>query len=184
MSEPKSDKSCDLCHAAPASVHFTEIVNNQVKELHACPRCAEEKGLQGVGAEVKFSIADPLVSMFAEISTAEGKAAGIECPGCGMVYSNFRDTGRLGCPACYETFLAQLRPLLRRIHGTTTHVGKAPVGDGDAAERRREVQRLQEQLEHAVHREEFERAAELRDRIRKLHVPAAGGADGEKEPAS
>jgi protein arginine kinase activator len=40
---------------------------------------------------------------------------------------------------------------------------------------RREVQRLHEELERAIEREEFENAASLRDRIRAIETPGAAG---------
>ena len=49
---------------------------------------------------------------------------GTECSFCGLTFADFRRTGRLGCPHCYETFGDQLPRLLRRIHGGVKHVGK------------------------------------------------------------
>ncbi|MGQ9754967.1 MAG: UvrB/UvrC motif-containing protein, partial [Desulfotomaculales bacterium] len=64
----------------------------------------------------------------------------------------------------------------RRIHGAATHVGKKPARTATASCRRtagqdagaEEIARLKAELAEAVAREEFERAAELRDRIRAL----------------
>ena len=85
-----------------------------------------------------------------------------------MHYSTFRETGRLGCADCYEAFGAKLKPLLRRIHGSTRHVGKLPAHDGAVVTPQRQVQRLHDELQRAGEREEFERAAEIRDRIKTL----------------
>jgi protein arginine kinase activator len=95
-----------------------------------------------------------------------------------MDYSAF-ETGRLGCSECYTTFRAQLRPLLRRIHGSTKHVGKAPVRDSARVALRREIQRLHEDMQAAIEHEEFETAAELRDRIRVIE--AQGDMKAEEE---
>jgi len=64
------------------------------------------------------------------------------------------------------------------VHGSTKHVGKAPVRDAARVALRREVQRLHEELQKAVELEDFESAAGLRDRIKKLElndVRAIGG---------
>ena len=112
----------------------------------------------------------------------EGKVGRVQCPRCGLVYSNFRETGRLGCSECYTTFRTQLRPLLRRIHGSTKHVGKAPARDSARVALRREIQRLHEEMQRAIEREEFETAASLRDQIRAIETqepseaPQEGGA--------
>ncbi|HET9952418.1 MAG TPA: UvrB/UvrC motif-containing protein, partial [Candidatus Eisenbacteria bacterium] len=110
----------------------------------------------------------------------ETKVGRVQCPRCSLVYSEFKESGRLGCSECYTTFRAQLRPLLRRIHGSTKHVGKAPARDSARVALRREIQRLHEDLQRAIEREEFETAASLRDRIRAIETQggaaAAGGA--------
>jgi len=76
----------------------------------------------------------------------------------------------LGCAQCYESFQTHLRDLLRRLHGSSQHVGEryAPPGADDAADPRIQLLDLREQLRRAVDSENFELAAELRDRIRVL----------------
>jgi protein arginine kinase activator len=160
---------CQICGKAPATVHYTEIVNDKITELHVCEKCAEEKGLHGVSSKSKLSISGPLVWMMDSMTSAdEEKVGNVQCPTCGMRYSTFKETARLGCADCYEAFRPQLRPVLRRVHGSTRHCGKSPSKDSAKFARRREIQKLQEELERAVQREEFELAAELRDKIRKL----------------
>ena len=89
----------------------------------------------------------------------------------GRTFQDFRETGRLGCPDCYRSFEAPLRDLLRRLHGSTHHLGEryaerepvpVPVVAGEQAAD------LREQLRLAVETENFELAAELRDRLRVL----------------
>ncbi len=160
---------CQSCGKNPASVHFTEIHDNQMSELHVCERCAEEKGLQSNVPAHKFDIADLLAGMVDSVTPSEDERVGhVQCPTCGLLYSAFKETGRLGCSDCYKAFQAQLRPLLRRIHGDTRHRGKAPVRGGELGVALRQVQRLHHELQSAVEREEFERAAQLRDEIRRL----------------
>jgi protein arginine kinase activator len=167
---------CEVCGKAAATLHYTEIVNSKMTELHMCTRCAEQKGVHG-SEKGKLAIADFLAEMVDEVSTAEDKIGHVQCPKCGMYYSSFRETGHLGCAECYAAFRQSLRPLLRKIHGEPRHLGKAPQQDGTRYERRREVQRLHEELERAIGREDYERAATLRDSIRTLEQtePAQGG---------
>ncbi|MDX1675880.1 MAG: UvrB/UvrC motif-containing protein, partial [Longimicrobiales bacterium] len=76
---------------------------------------------------------------------------------------------RLGCSHCYVTFDAHLRGLFRRLHGGTQHVGKIYLPpDPSEAERTEQLSRLRRKLTVAVEKEEFERAAELRDQIQAL----------------
>ena len=56
--------------------------------------------------------------------------------------------------------------LLRHIHGSTQHKGKTPVELGPHAVKRRELIEFKEQLALAIESEAYEKAAELRDRIK------------------
>ena len=160
---------CQICGKNPAVVHFTEIHDNTMSEIHVCERCAEEKGLHTPATKQKFDIADLIAGMMDSMTNTEEQRVGrVQCPRCALLYSSFKETGRLGCPECYQAFQFQLRPLLRRIHGDTRHKGKVPARDGAGASHSRQMQRLYDELQRAVEREEFERAAELRDEIKRL----------------
>lgn len=162
---------CQICGKNPATVHFTEIHDNKMSEIHVCERCAEEKGLQTSAKKHKFEIADLLAGMVDGMTTTEEERVGhVQCPRCGLLYSGFKETGRLGCAECYAAFQFQLRPLLRRIHGDTRHRGKVPTRDGEGVSRSRQIQRLHDELQRAVEREEFERAAGVRDEIKRLEA--------------
>jgi len=170
---------CQLCGKRPAVVHFTEIVNNKKSEYHVCEKCAEERGYHTPLVKTKFSVGDQLDGMVYQAGVGEeAKVGRVQCPRCHMVYSAFKESGRLGCSECYTTFRAQLRPLLRRIHGSTKHVGKTPVRDSARVAIRREVQKLHEDMQAAIEHEEFETAARLRDQIRSIE--ARGGLTAEE----
>jgi protein arginine kinase activator len=98
---------------------------------------------------------------------------GDNCPRCGGSLQDFRESGRLGCPDCYRSFEVPLRDLLRRLHGSTQHVGERYAdaereGALPAMQARPQAAELREQLRLAVETENFELAAELRDRLRVL----------------
>jgi protein arginine kinase activator len=100
----------------------------------------------------------------------EGSPAG-PCSYCGTSVEDFKRTGRLGCPHCYTTYEGQLRAILRRIHGSTQHLGKVYVPPAaDAADRAARLAGLRHKLQRAVETEDFERAAQLRDQIRDLEA--------------
>src|SRR4029077_10612076 len=114
-------------------------------------------------------IADIIAGMADTMTNTEEERVGrVKCPRCGLLYSSFKETGRLGCSECYQAFQFQLRPLLRRIHGDTRHKGRVPARDGEGVSLSRQMQRLYDELQRAVDGEEFERAAELRDEIKQL----------------
>ncbi len=65
-------------------------------------------------------------------------------------------------------FSQQLEPVLRRIHGGTVHAGKIPARQAGPLKVRRELEGLRQELKEAIGKEDYERAAVLRDRIRLL----------------
>lgn len=164
---------CDNCGASDPVVHLTQIVDEEMSTYHLCEQCAAEKGLETSGVPEDFPLTDFLAKMGEESEGQEGGAPeqteGAECSFCGLSFSDFRDTGRLGCPHCWSTFEGRLRKLLRRIHGGTKHVGKVYLPpDPSVTERQKRMEGLRRKLDRAVETEDFERAAELRDQIQAL----------------
>ena len=162
---------CDNCGERPAAIHLTQIVNNSVTTLHLCDQCAAAKGVQTGATVAKFPLSDFLASM------GKGAAGGLPavadsnpCAFCGATMKDFRETGRLGCPHCYASFEPHLRDLLRRLHGSSQHVGEVYLARSTARQEPAEdrLGDLRDQLRRAVDAENFELAAELRDRIRVL----------------
>ena len=166
---------CDECGKNKATVHLTEIVNDQITKLNLCESCAKQKGSE---VEQHFGIAD-LLSALSDAGTAQPGQPGppapskSKCPQCGLSYEDFKKMGRLGCSGCYAVFRNSLAPLLKRIHGANQHVGKSP--SPVAAKELKVTAKLQEDLEaakasllKAVKNEEFEEAAALRDKIKFL----------------
>ena len=92
----------------------------------------------------------------------------VKCP-CGWDTVKFKETGRLGCPECYNTFAPLLHDALKSMHKGTFHLGKQPgnpVGTSSAAAAK--ILSYQKELELAVQKEDYEKAAELRDIINDL----------------
>jgi protein arginine kinase activator len=125
----------------------------------------------------KFPLGDFLASLGKGGAAGEPSEAALDvpCPSCGATLRDFRQTGRLGCAVCYDAFEGHLRDLLRRLHGSTHHEGETyrPQGLGvppssTAAPRHSPLDELKAKLKRAVETENFELAAELRDRIRVL----------------
>jgi protein arginine kinase activator len=159
---------CDHCGSAGAVVHLTQIVNNEMSTFHLCERCAAEKGLESAPEPAGVPLTDFLAQM-GHAHVEETEQGGHQCSYCGLTFKQFRDTGRLGCPQCYETFGPSLRRLLRRVHGGTQHVGKVYLPpDPSASEMEKRLEGLRRRLHRAIESEDFERAAELRDQIRSL----------------
>ncbi|MBI4846754.1 MAG: UvrB/UvrC motif-containing protein [Candidatus Omnitrophica bacterium] len=159
---------CQVCGKKTATVHLTEIINDQMTELHLCEVCAKEKGIAGLGQP--FGLQDLLAGLV-DLGTpvpAGNKKTVLQCSNCKMTYEDFRKNGRLGCSQCYDTFKESLEPLLKKIHGASQHLGKSPLREGKEFKAKKELQDLYLKLQKAIQTEEFEEAAKIRDRIKKL----------------
>ncbi|MGC9372734.1 MAG: UvrB/UvrC motif-containing protein, partial [Thermovirgaceae bacterium] len=98
-------------------------------------------------------------------SLTQGQGQKTACPRCGLDSGEFAQTGKFGCAACYDSFRPSVRQLLRRIHGSEIHRGSRPLVKS-SAQPVDDLQTLRKLLREAVEKEEYERAAVLRDRIR------------------
>lgn len=193
---------CQKCNQRPATVFITQTVNGKTTQIHLCEECAGEQA--ALGGMNPFSVTiDPssmlkdffstLFPGFEEAVQKNASAASPEpgrvppgdpaaqCPACGFQFPLFAQTGRLGCPQCYQSFAPLLAPVLASIHGNVSHVEEAantsapsagsastesPVPTG--------LDDLKAKMKAAIEGERFEEAAQLRDAIRRLKEAAPG----------
>lgn len=168
---------CDHCES-PAVVHELLIRHGKTTEVHLCAEHALAAGL-----------AVPAVQPVAEVllhiaKSKQGDAARTRalasCTGCGVSFTEFRKTGTLGCPACYDSFQPMLGQVIERAQaGGTAHVGRAPKAAAEVELRRVRREKLMRELETAVSAEQYERAARLRDRLHGLGGEGATAGNGE-----
>ncbi len=150
---------CEKCKNREATTHYVETVNGVKKELHLCGECAKEEGLGGIG----FSLPNIFSGLFGEEYYPQLKKEK-SCPVCGMTLSRFSKTGMLGCPECYNTFEKELRPMILKIQKGENHKGKLP---NSVPPKKKTLETLREELKAAIEKEDFEKAAILRDRIKE-----------------
>ena len=172
---------------------LTQIVNGQMSELALCEECAKARGLfdpQSLTFAEKFfpeefkRQVDRIVRELAGEDAEKQPAAAADCdvltacPVCRFTLEDYRRTSRLGCPDCY-TFLA-------KELNSEQDAQNAPGKAADAAEpapqdsmqepaprtRGKSVKALEAELQRAVEREDYERAAELRDEIKAINDSA------------
>ncbi len=153
-------KKCQRC-TKQATLHITDVLSkSQYEEHHFCEECAK-----------KYLYTTPTNSSG---SAAHAEEPGLQhCEECGMKFSEFRSTGRFGCPHDYDQFAEELEALLENIHGVAKHVGKAPLQADTRKRTIAEINTLKRKLESAIGREEYEEAAQLRDRIQKMESARA-----------
>ena len=179
---------CQSCGQRPATTHIKSIVNGQLAETHLCAHCAKEQGYSnlldgsllgsfgGFGSLLGGLLAGPAAEAAPEAAPQQVK----RCPACGASFPEISRSGQMGCAQCYETFRAQLLPVIQRIHGAARHRGKSPGGSAlrvteqntqlapapqPAETPLEEKKRL---LKEAVAAQNFAQAAVLRDQIKEM----------------
>jgi protein arginine kinase activator len=171
---------CQNCNEKEATVHITKIINGNKSEVHLCEDCAKQKNEFNLSSHFGFGMPlsfQNILEGFVDVMDDAPKYVKKEniCPVCGMSFDNFRKTGRLGCGNCYDAFNDNMMPLIRRVHGNIQHNGKVPRRTGGILKVKRDVERLRDELRIAISREEYEKAAELRDQIKKLEIEMKDG---------
>lgn len=149
---------CEICNQREATVSIKRVIEGRSRELFVCEPCA------GGAVPESPDLMSPLIDLLFGIgphspSPRHGKETA--CPACGMTRSVFRERRRLGCPECYTALIREIRPILKDTQSSMNHCGKTPTREkqqGTLAE-------LRKRLASAVHTQNFEEAARLRDRI-------------------
>lgn len=167
---------CQVCKENNANVHITKIVNGVKQEFNICERCAKEK--EGINIGFSSDLSFPSDFSFQNIlsgimdyvnqSNMNTRAVEPKCEVCGTTYSEFKRQGLLGCSECYSTFTSTLNPLIKRVQGNTEHIGKLPKKSGKDIMEKKKLLKLKEELQKAIAEEEYEKAAEIRDKMREL----------------
>ncbi len=157
---------CDVCKERESVVKLYTADGDTQTQQHLCERCAAERGVE-ISGTPKHPLGDFLQAVQLQLAVAPSESG--RCAFCSSTLRDFRDTGRLGCPQCYTSFETSLRELLRRVHGSSVHVGRRySIPESDSPDAVVVLGELREQLRAAIENEEFERAADLRDKIRVL----------------
>lgn len=175
---------CQGCHKKTAVVFISSIINGQETRLYLCNDCAKDYPIFNLNIDEPFSIKDLMDKLQLEeqfkledtskkeneqlLWEKDNMYKDIICPYCCSTYDEYIKTGKLGCSDCYEVFKKQLKPTLKNIYGYSGYVGKIPKSDNTHIYIRNEIRILKEDLNIAIKREEYEKAAEIRDKIKEL----------------
>ena len=151
------EEFCQKCKKRKAEVEFVEIVEGEKKVKKLCKVCAQEEA-----TGISSSPIIPVKKREKEIGE-ENKI----CPNCGLSLFEFFKKTKVGCEYCYDAFGNSITKLIQKIHGTVLHRGKKYVPKYRIT-REFKMRLLERALKDAVEREEFERAAKLRDMLKNL----------------
>ena len=164
---------CDDCGQRVSTIIHTEKRGGENEILHLCQMCVEKRGIpipvlrNPVQLETGYS---EMMKQLAEegIFDRRDPSDSEMCTACGWSLGNLRETGLLGCPHCYTSFESQLMILLQKLHGSDSHLGKVYPPEGEWPQKEEDETILRSALEEAISLEEFEQAAQIRDRLMQI----------------
>ena len=169
---------CDECGKNPAVFSVTIASGGGVSNRHLCAECMKKME----SSLTQGNIHSFLSSIMSMLSPTQKESDQLTCAHCGLSYSDFERTGKLGCAGCYQSFQEKLKPMLQRIHGSSKHVGRTPAHMAEPAPeapvqepvptqaelRQQRMEELKQKMDEAVAVENFEAAAQYRDEMRAL----------------
>jgi protein arginine kinase activator len=144
------------------------VAGEEEIHLHLCEDCADHKGITSSGKSSELSVSH----LLANVIEANGSAKKIRskkiCPQCGLTLRELKSKTKVGCNECFSTFAAEIRSVIHESFGKVQHRGKYPKRVQSYKRYLLDIQDLKKKLQKAVRSEDYEKAAELRDRIQEL----------------
>ena len=169
--------NCEKCKNRKATLFYADEDGSR----HAlCPACATAQGKlvnytaaeEEVGERPPYIPAPSLTSMTEELNSSPlyipvGDNVAV-CPKCKLTIGELNDKGSIGCPECFTVFAEALLPILG--DNTDSDQGRMPAARRRIIERQRSLSELKAQIKSAVVNENYELAATIRDKIKKLET--------------
>lgn len=155
---------CQVCHNERATVHITDIVNGDRREIHICQTCAQSKGII---YKFQLTVQEALQGLLSpKQAKLQREMQARKCPGCGLSFQELQAKVRLGCSQCLDTFQEWIAQFVERVHGASQHTGKTPPNLDHRRQRENRLLKLRREMEEAIRKEDYERAAQIRDQLR------------------
>lgn len=164
---------CERCHAHPATVHMVQVVNGHRKEEHLCSECAEkehvfQKEQSFFGHGFFDSPLDHFFggSMLGHLLEDPFGTRTLEDQG-----GQFIEVSPEKLPeneSSYDRFKESIRPSFQKGKNEIPVKEAKKEEKMDAPAESRELQALRKELKSCVDREDFERACEVRDKIKAI----------------
>lgn len=156
---------CQNCHQNEATTHLIVTENGVKKEYELCQACASTAQMS------KF-----LPFTFGTLFSPDARFFETQpvCSHCGTTLKQFQQSSIIGCQNCYQDLYSGIAPTLRSVQKTIKHVGRGPNIDMETTGKisdqlsleQEELHKLLAEIEFAVLKEDYEKAAMLRDKIK------------------
>lgn len=90
------------------------------------------------------------------------------CPVCKTYLSEISKNGKAGCSNCYTEFEKEFDSILKSIHSSSSHTGKACRSADKKIKIKKEKEELSQKMQEAIEKQDFEQAAVIRDKLKAL----------------
>lgn len=157
---------CEICRNNEAVIHIQQILGKERIDLHLCEICALERGIMSDEDKEGLTLSSLLTGLI-DIRDVKGPQKSA-CPRCGTSWRDIHERQRVGCAECYTCFSKEIHALIKKALGKGRHRGKYPRRLLAYKKILLDMMKLKEGLKEALGREDYERAAVLRDRIKEL----------------
>ncbi len=147
--------NCDSCGRTDPIYHYTVFRDNRVVEVHICDECKQKQGMYQLHHDDDSDDEGTENLLDSLIHTRKEDEQGVyerRCEKCGTTYREVVSENLLGCANCYRVFADTLEE----------------DGRPDSDSQVRYLKTLKRELNEAVRMELFEKAAEIRDKLREF----------------
>jgi len=152
---------CEKCLQNIATVNITQQLNGVLTKLHLCDVCSAEVTITDYVTKHFTAVFTQLQNLINELEQMD------ECQVCGLTFENLTKGGNLGCADCYQSFSHVMQQILKDTQAGLTHTGEIPWRTHAPLIKERRIEDLKASMQRAVQEEDYEKAAELRDQIRR-----------------
>ena len=178
---------CDNCGKNEANVRYLRNINGVKQEMNLCEECSKKLGItDSFNMPIDFS--SFWGGFFEDFENSDlmqlmEPSKPIKCMGCNSSFEDIINSGKFGCPECYDTFQTQIDSLMNKLHGSNRHLGrlgkadKAKVQDNNISNvsntektQASQIEKLKQELKELIKEEKYEEAAKVRDEIKKLET--------------
>ena len=126
---------CQRCKEREANVQIMQqISGKKPQNFYLCDVCARELGISmpsfpvtGKMSSNPFALLGNMFQSNLGLGADEiSEKPSVSCSQCNMTFEEFKKTGFLGCPSCYEAFSCQMDPIFSRTQMGNKHAGRKP----------------------------------------------------------
>ena len=156
---------CDVCQKEQAIIHIREVSEKGIKKINLCANCALQKGLNISIENMDFVLFNFLKNLFSGNNGNLNSKIGIKCPSCGTSIIQITEHSEVGCPICYSFFGNLIDMVIFKHNNSMNYLGKLPFEMKKIKDNKAKINDLKIKLRQYINKEEYKKAALVRDEI-------------------